>query len=446
MLLDALFLLLYFQVPLVAVGLYKLSGLSLSKPSIPYLFLIFYLILNYVGLAPMYFFWMPGWVKAGATDRNVIWFLYFLSASNLLLICAGFLYSSRVLRVPRRDSDDVYKPLKPLTFLFVILLAFICVFVTHLYVKTISGIPFMAAFSMGGAEAKLLRSEAANAYAGKLHYYLLFKDYLLPFCALVAFGQALATRRTLSWIFFGVIFLITTSCLVLVLEKAPIAKFFLAIIFFYILARRRQLRPPLLVITGICLLAVVFGLFKIALSANYSNDDILLALVQRLLGEILPAYFYVDLFPKVGDFLWGASLPNPGGIIPGHHQVHLQFEVMKHMWPHLAELGVVGSAPAVYWAEVYANFGTLLAISLAFPIGVLLYIVDAFLMSLKSSPLTTAAIVWLGFHFVKLCSSLLSAVIIDLKMWTVVIVIAGLLFIEKEGKIGLCKYRNIKYG
>ena len=123
----------------------------------------------------MYLFWMPDWVNTGATDRNIIWFVYFLSASNLLLICAGFLYSSRVIELTKRKQVDIYQALRPSTFFCIILLAFICVVATYMYVKSISGIPFITALSTGGEEVQVLRSEASNAFEGKLHYFLLFK-------------------------------------------------------------------------------------------------------------------------------------------------------------------------------------------------------------------------------------------------------------------------------
>src|SRR5690606_21203802 len=76
---------------------------------------------------------------------------------------------------------------------------------------------------------------------------------------------------------------------------------------------------------------------------------------RTLTGQISPAYFYMKMFPEHEGFLLGRSFPNPKGIFPWE-PYPVTVEVMNFMNPKIIGTGVVGSAPTVFWADMYANF------------------------------------------------------------------------------------------
>ncbi len=70
-------------------------------------------------------------------------------------------------------------------------------------------------------------------------------------------------------------------------------------------------------------------------------------------------------------------------------------EVMNWMFPRLADSGVVGSMPTVFWGEAYANFGVLGIPTVAFLMGSFVAFVSYVVSRLEINPLTIGFLVWL---------------------------------------------------
>jgi hypothetical protein len=144
------------------------------------------------------------------------------------------------------------------------------------------------------------------------------------------------------------------------MTRSSFPLYFSSVIFVYLLSKQHMVN----------LRIVMFGLFILApflliIFAVVAKVDIISSL--RLLAERLfagtpeAAYFYVVIFPNHMDYLYGLSLPNPGGILPFEH-FRLSRFVSQYIWNFAivygSELeGAVSSAPAMFWTEMYANFG-----------------------------------------------------------------------------------------
>ena len=129
-------------------------------------------------------------------------------------------------------------------------------------------------------------------------------------------------------------------------------------------------------------------------------------------GSIQPAYHYLEIFPEKKEFLLGLSFPNPGGVFP-HQPYALATEVSSWVKPGLAEEGIVGSMPTVFWGEAYANFSYIGLVFIPFIIGFLLFSIDIIASKLIDTPFKIGFYVWLLLHFKNLSVSGFSGYIID---------------------------------
>lgn len=110
-------------------------------------------------------------------------------------------------------------------------------------------------------------------------------------------------------------------------------------------------------------------------------------------GSITPAYFYLEYFPDVGGYLYGATIPNPGGILP-YAPVRYTVDVMNWVFPSLAARGIVGSMPTVFWGESYANFGPFGILAIAFLMGLIISKINSYILGMKLNGVVVGFYVW----------------------------------------------------
>jgi hypothetical protein len=198
---------------------------------------------------------------------------------------------------------------------------------------------------------------------------------------------------------------------VMAIEKYPLMNLMLAIYLGYAVGRGGRYWQPALKY----LLIASVGLSVVMIMEFQGNRDIAAgigALLSRIFtGGIAPAYHYLEIFPRNIEFIYGASLPNPGGVLP-FESFNLTKEVMPIINPGLS-LEIVGSAPTVFWAEMYANFGFLGVLVAPFLVGVVIYAAQHALASAASTPTTVAATIVVASHFKELAATGLSSYLFD---------------------------------
>jgi hypothetical protein len=90
-------------------------------------------------------------------------------------------------------------------------------------------------------------------------------------------------------------------------------------------------------------------------------SEILKAILHRIfIGQIHPFYFW-QLYLETNDFFGVSGLPNPGGVLPFIPE-SVTVKVWEFAHPEMAETGIVGSMPTVYYAYWMLNFGYISAI------------------------------------------------------------------------------------
>jgi len=127
----------------------------------------------------------------------------------------------------------------------------------------------------------------------------------------------------------------------------------------------------------------------------------------------------------------GASMPNPGGLLPVDHY-RLTVEVMNWIKPDMFEKGVVGSAPTIFWGELYANFGVAGVAIVPVFVGILVYAMTCSARLIASSPVRIGFLVWLILHYKGLALTGVSGFMPDFYL---VMVLAFTMLINEVGKI-----------
>ena len=128
----------------------------------------------------------------------------------------------------------------------------------------------------------------------------------------------------------------------------------------------------------------------------------------------------------------GYSFPNPGGLLP-FENFPLTVEVSKFMFPEHFAKGIIGSAPTVFWGEMYANFGPIGIVLSSFFVGVGLFIVSYILSRFPLSPPVIAATVSLAIHYITLTLTGLSGYFCDVKFFMITAITFMLLLLNRRG-------------
>jgi hypothetical protein len=410
----------YVAAPVVALTLLWLVGIRVTRFSLPSLFVLLYLALAHIGILPLYFGWDEYSISIGIERRDLLFKVGLLSSLALVVSSVGLAFATFVLQAP----PDRYRPtLVKATrgeYQFMLLVFTVCVVVFALYISQVNAIALVRALQGDIAGAAVARSEMGNAFPGKYWRYRLFFRTILDYTVVFFYAHHLAKRRGGTMLVFCATFGVAVLTATIATEKAPLAMLMISLYLAYVMYKGGRYWQPA------TKYAAVVGV--IVLSASYiylmGTTDVATA-VQQLAGrvfagQISPAYFYVDLFPNRLDYLWGSSMPNPGGLLPFD-----QFPLTRYVEQHMAgriSTTIIGSAPTVYWGEMYANFGFAGVVISSLMVGIGLGTLSAVLTSLTPSPVVIAATIAFAGHYSTLTMTSFSDFLID----AVFVALAGL--------------------
>jgi hypothetical protein len=96
--------------------------------------------------------------------------------------------------------------------------------------------------------------------------------------------------------------------------------------------------------------------------------------------------------------------------------------VSTYMYPATTKLGLVGTAPTAFWAELYANFGPIGVLTAPFPVGILIYCVHYVLSKFVLTATTVAVHVLVALHLATIALSSLSDYLVDTTLFAILIV------------------------
>lgn len=401
----------------------RATGLRLYRVSVPSLVIIALFFLSYIGLFLLYFGLDEQRYAFGVQDKSTVLAMFLCTSWSIFAIVLGFIFSRNILRL--RLGVNPLKHMRPLDRieLFLLLcLLLLCVTILFIYICKIPRVALLSAIFESISDANLARSQMGNDFAGKYHRYNYFMRYGLDLLAFTFFANWLAKPKFGALIMFFIAFIFASISAVIAIEKSPFAGLIVGVFLIYSLVKLSGAYP----IKGLIKLGVSFSflmiLFYIYFMGAQSVNAAFASLFSRVFtGAITPSYFYLEYFPVHHDFLYGLSFPNPGGIL-FHEPYRLTVEVMNWMSPGLLKLGIIGSAPTIFWGEMYANFGYYGVLFVPFFVGVGLWVVSFLVNRLESTPIKAALIVWLILHYKDLAITGLSKFIFDFDLTLVVTV------------------------
>lgn len=424
---DLLFSAAFIGVPIMAHRALPYAGVSLSRLSIPSLLVVFYIAVAYAGILPLYFGWDVGRAAMGVVDQELLLLLFGYTTLALILVIAGFVFAYQVIGLRAHSAcEGVVKAPLPMERGLFIVLTVVCIGVLILYLNRVPSIAIFLVLKGEIVKAAVSRSQMGNAFEDAYWRYQLFFGPLLTMCCVYFFIDARCSQSRMARVMFVIAVMAATFSSVMAIEKYPFINLIVALYLAHVVLHdRRYVQPALKYVAIVALfLALAIYLAFMGLQDVVTGAE---ALLSRILtGGIAPAYFYLELFPGTIDFIYGASMPNPGGVLP-FQSFPLTMEMMRYIDPQSARLGIVGSAPTVFWAELYANFGFLGVLVFPFVIGLGIYLLQHILQQFVVTPTSLAALILLALHYKELASTGPSSYLFDVRAGAILVVMVVVL-------------------
>lgn len=434
---SLLFVINFIVVILLSVYIARKSNIRFLVPTIPSIFIWSYFVFSYVGILALFFLWNDYRVSLGINNKFKILELWGYSSLSLLLIVLTFYFLSNILNLKidknyreMKDDGQLNSTVKTgMFFLFVLSIGIVLI-----YISKIPSIPLLE--QLRGASSKelaLSRSEATNNFSGKLHWYRLFYSSVLTFLGYYTFSLSLKKPTLLNWGFFLVTFAAASFTALMTTQKAPLVWFFIGLVSTYLITRKTQIKLKTAIILGGTTFTALLFMYRrfMGLEGRPLLDVIQSIFSRAFTGQIGPAYFYIEMFPRHEEYLLGRSFPNPAGVFPWE-TYSITTEVMNYMNPAMIEAGVVGSAPTVFWADMYANFGIGGIILSSLLVGLLLYLFQYCINKLDFNPVIIAYCSWLIVEAMTLSSTSLANFLLNIDLMFLTFVVIVMLFLNRQ--------------
>lgn len=417
--LDILFLLVWFFFLLMVIFSLRLVVGDKFLSSAIGVTILFVLIYNYLGLPLLYYRLIDYRVETGITDKYIVLKVFFLTLICLSSILLGGVCSKVFLLKAKGLPRVTLSPSVEEGSAGIWILGILCIWVLAQYVSVIGVYNLALSSALGFSDSGYsieLRSAMGNGFEGNYNWYALFMRDGLTLVFMYFYSQS--HLRKDSWVDVIPVFLFAPILLFSVLmatEKMPVIELFFALFILRSLLEGREgveILPMLkFAIASLSVLSIAYVFF---MGADNVAAGLTQALSRALTGQIQPAYHYLELFPKEWGYLYGASFPNPGGLLP-YEPFPLTLKVAEWKNAQLGNFSLVGSAPTIFWGELYANFGYFLVAPISFLIGFFLYTLDFWMRKKVHAVFGLVFYVWLIVHYKDLALTNFSSFLIDIK-------------------------------
>ena len=421
--------------------LYKLYTTVYGRPrifTVSFYFCIWYTIDGAIGASLLNVIQFDYEKSLGMYNRpDLLFKIWLFTVAGFFMLICGMLLSHTVFDKACQFKSIQHSMLqKPLVYtpkngyLYYVLCAIyvVCFFVLMLYRNKLGGkFPIEYIFSGLSQETlNILRSDATNNFSGKYYRYAIFmRDVPFICCILLMFLK----EKGRKWRILFFIFLLHSMFFgLLAFEKAPVFLVLLAVLLVYIFkVARLDIKTILYIVLFFSGSIVIVYRFFMG-QYDMSFMDLFLGAIHRLfVGQIAPFFWYLKYAEDFG-FLYGLSLPNPGGVLPFEH-FNLTVEMMNYALGDLGE--VVGTYPTIFLGEIYINFGVWCMFLGALFLGFFLGTIDIIFISLlnKNKNVFFATIyVFLMNYCTKFTSTGYLGIIVDLQLWLNLILIMMLYY------------------
>ena len=428
--LEIAFLFLFFLSPFCMFYLLKLAGEKINKISIVNVTTVSIYVFSFVGTFPLFFMMDEYRVATGVINRETVFLVLICSFINMIFFLIGVIFARKILRLEPLPiiSSKISDLSRGQRFISLCFFVLVC-FVLFVYIKKIGEIALFTAIQQGVAEAKIARSNMGNNLeGGGYHWYYLILSNIGVLLTLNFYAIFIRNKNKRDLFLFLISFIVSSFIATMATEKAAFVGLLMALVMMHYLINADGLIPKKSLISLGSVIIFILIVFYIYFMGSLTVFDAFSAIISRAFsGSISPAYFYLEYFPNVQEFLFGKTFPNPGGIFP-FTPVRYTVEVMNWVFPEMNFGEVVGTMPTVFWGEAYVNFGFSGIPIVALIMGVIIAVVSYLFSRLELNTMTVAFFVWLIFHFKTLAITGFSGFLYDFNLIFMSIVLFVILF------------------
>lgn len=347
----SLLIILYILTPIIVNTILNTVNSSLLHSKITSPFFLSYFIFSYLGF-PLLFYNLSNYnYLEGNFKTETLNTTFLISSFSIIIVAISFAFFKVLF-----SSNNSFRIQKPLLFvnknaLFFLLVVSICFL--FIYIDSLNSIGLFEILKGSGLKNTLLaRSNATNnlSHAWRFQF---FPKFVIPFISYILIVESkykdskrLKILKYLS-IFFSVFYCLMNA------QKGPLLFYLWSIIFliYFLKNKKIEFKNIIKIISGGFLLLIIIVYMLTGSTINSISTNLLNRIFS---GSIFAGYNYVKIFPVEHEFLLGSTLPNPSGIFNFKVFELTKFISLKVFGVN--ELGIVGSTPAPFWGELYANF------------------------------------------------------------------------------------------
>ncbi len=409
----------------------------IKVPTTSVFFMMFYLLYCYFGAVYINIGFSQYEYNCGIYDRaDLLLNTWYYSLSGLILIPLGMLFANVYLGYqPKRymvnytkSKLEINKFNTNYNFIAVIFLILVSIIVSLIYRDKIGGFPVEHILETNNL-AKL-RSDATNNFQGKIYRFnLFFRTLPLMLYIVVYFLKHLIRWRVL----FLVLLLYNAFICISDFQKGPLINFFILNLLLFFHKKGKIDYEKILKVGLVVFICLVFMyVFFMGMEIERISDIFYTIFRRTILGQITD-FIWWQRYQEINGYLWGASFPNPGGIFPIEH-VRATVEIKKLAEPVLAQKGQVGSAPTVFWADWYLNFGVIGALFSMLFFGFMVRLVDILFISRlsnKKSIVGLSVYVFLINYFKMFSGTGFQGILFDVVLYFIPLLLFVLLFFKQ---------------
>lgn len=415
---DSLFIIIWLELPIIWHYMLKAAGLQIRRISISTVTLLFFYLFQYVGL-PIYYFNLDKY-RLIEPNKYITLKVFAATSLTITLLILGFIAAKNhigKLNYRLYFNKINTKLINNKRLLLINLIALFCVSIFILYIHKI-GIENIALIQLtsiadNGLGANVSRSLMSDEFEGKLHWYSLFMHKILSFVVLILFADSFNKKAIKSKLSFIVFLFFVSLALLSAVEKLPFIDLLCSLAFLYLIINSNGLIKisKMITYTGAAILAC--SLLVTTFSGFENIQGVTSATISRITtGGIEPAYIYMETYPNKYDYLFGKSLPNPGGLLP-YEPARSSFAVGEDLNTNTE---VTTSAPTAFWADAYANFGWIGILVVPFFVGYLIYLIDRLFLIGAPNAISLSVYVWAITHYKNLAVTSIGGYIFDINL------------------------------